>query len=180
MKFQSMFDAIHPDDRDRVVASFAASITAREPCTSTHRLLFPDGRIKIVQQYCETQFAADGTPLASSGTVQDVTDLVSAQSALRERAKEIRCLYDVFRATEQDDKSVEEICAAVAAILPPAWQHADVAAAQVRFENIEFSTAGFRETPWMQVAPFEAGGRSGDVTVAYLAARPVEDRKSVV
>ena len=173
MKFQAMFDAIHPDDRERVSASFAASITAREPCTSTHRLLFPDGRIKIVQQYCETQCADDGTPLASSGTVQDVTDLVSAQSALRERAREIRCLYDVFRATEQDDKSVEEVCAAVAAILPPAWQHADVAAAQVRFDGSEFSTAGFRETPWMQVAPFDAGGRSGDITVAYLAPRPV-------
>ena len=47
---------------------------AKTPYSIDHRLLFPNGRVKYVHEQCETVFDAEGKPLLSRGSVQDVTD----------------------------------------------------------------------------------------------------------
>ena len=47
------------------------------------RLLFADGRIKHVHEQGRSFYADDGTPLRSVGTVQDITQRVLAEQALR-------------------------------------------------------------------------------------------------
>jgi len=39
-----------------------------------HHLEMNDGRVKYLQERCETTFSADGTPLLSIGTVQDISE----------------------------------------------------------------------------------------------------------
>ncbi|MCU0933106.1 MAG: EAL domain-containing protein [Thiobacillaceae bacterium] len=72
--YQAFLDAIHPEDRARVDAAYQRSLETRQPYEITHRLLFPDGRVKYVRERCETRHAEDGRPLLSTGTVQDVTE----------------------------------------------------------------------------------------------------------
>ena len=74
---------IHPDDRDTVNAAYRESVDRHGFYEITHRLLFPDGRIKHVHERGETDYAGDGTPLRSFGTVQDVTDRVNAEQEVR-------------------------------------------------------------------------------------------------
>ena len=47
-----------------------------------HRLLMPDGRIKIVHERCETSYDGAGNPLQSAGTVQDITERKQAERNL--------------------------------------------------------------------------------------------------
>ncbi len=92
--YAAFLDAIHPDDRAAVDAAYSGSVASREPYAITHRLLFADGRIKTVEERGRTYYAADGTPLRSVGTVQDLTDLSQARAGAR-RGEAV--LESVFR-----------------------------------------------------------------------------------
>ncbi|MDE2078265.1 MAG: response regulator [Burkholderiales bacterium] len=72
--YEAFLAAIHPADRDAVNAAYTRSLDTREPYGITHRLLMPDGRIKYVQELCESFFDSDGKPLRSVGTLQDITE----------------------------------------------------------------------------------------------------------
>ncbi|HLP96972.1 MAG TPA: EAL domain-containing protein [Sideroxyarcus sp.] len=72
--YEAFLNAIHPEDRDKVNRAYTDSLTDRKPYQITHRLQMPDGRIKWVEERCSSTFAADGKPLRSIGTVQDVTE----------------------------------------------------------------------------------------------------------
>lgn len=81
--YEAFLAAIHPDDVARVDAAYTGSLKDRQPYLITHRLLMADGRVKWVEERAESDFAADGTPLVSRGTVQDITE----QVLLREEAE---------------------------------------------------------------------------------------------
>ena len=67
---------VHAEDRDAVDEAYRHSLRSRQSYEMVHRLEMSDGRIKFVEEKCETDFAADGTPLISRGTAQDVTERV--------------------------------------------------------------------------------------------------------
>ncbi len=85
--YEAFLNAIHPDDRDAVDEAYTDSLKSRASYQIHHRLLMKDGRIKYVQEKCETDFDADGKPLRSLGTVQDVTASMFAEKALSEQQK---------------------------------------------------------------------------------------------
>ncbi|MFA6233135.1 MAG: GAF domain-containing protein, partial [Bacteroidota bacterium] len=76
-EFGASYDAflrlIHPEDRERVDNAYTTSIINQRPYSIEHRLLFPDGRVKYVQESCETMYSDGGYPVLSIGTVQDIT-----------------------------------------------------------------------------------------------------------
>ncbi|MBE7460013.1 MAG: PAS domain S-box protein [Zoogloeaceae bacterium] len=81
--YEAFLALVHPDDRARVNAAVAEAVARRGDYEITHRLLFPDGRVKHVREHGLTEYAADGTPLRTVGTVQDVTAQVRAEEEIR-------------------------------------------------------------------------------------------------
>lgn len=81
--YEAFIDTVHPDDRELVNTAYTQSLRDRSPYNIVHRLQMRDGRVKHVREHCETEFGADGRPLRSLGTVQDVTDQRLAQEALQ-------------------------------------------------------------------------------------------------
>ncbi|MEW6133754.1 MAG: ATP-binding protein [Pseudomonadota bacterium] len=81
--YEAFLDAIHPDDRETVDHAYTESVKNRQPYDIEHRLLMKDGRIKYVNEKCETYYDADGTPLRSVGTVHDITERKLAEEELR-------------------------------------------------------------------------------------------------
>jgi len=79
---------VHPDDREAINAAYARSLQTRQPYEITHRLRMPDGRIKHVHERCQTDFSAEGKPLRSVGTVQDITERKLVEDALLEAKTE--------------------------------------------------------------------------------------------
>ncbi len=80
---EGFLHAIHPDDRDFVARAYQDSITNQSLYDIEHRLLMQDGRVKYVHERCETSYDAEGNPLRSLGTVQDITLRKSAEAALQ-------------------------------------------------------------------------------------------------
>jgi PAS domain S-box-containing protein/putative nucleotidyltransferase with HDIG domain len=83
--YQEFVNCIHPDDREAVNRAYTDSLQDHSPYQIEHRLQMKDGRIKYVLEKCKTTFSADGKPLLSLGTVQDVTVTMLAEHALREQ-----------------------------------------------------------------------------------------------
>ena len=81
--YQAFLNAIHPDDREAVNRVYKESLIDRKPYEITHRLLMSDGRVKWVHERCKTDFDADGKPLLSQGTVQDITERKLVEDSLR-------------------------------------------------------------------------------------------------
>jgi len=92
--YDAFLDAIHPDDRETVNMAYSDSLRTREPYNIRHRLRMADGRIKYVHEQCRSEFDADGTPLRSIGTVQDVTGQVLAEQSLQESRNLLQLVID--------------------------------------------------------------------------------------
>ena len=90
--YEAFLNAVHPDDRDRVNKAYTDSLVDREPYDIVHRLLFADGRIKFVNECCETRFDTGGKAIRSLGTVQDITEQKLAENTLRESEARYRAL----------------------------------------------------------------------------------------
>lgn len=78
--YEAFLAAIHPDDRDMVNTAYLQSLYNQEPYQIEHRLLMANGRVKWVQERCHTLFDAEGKPITSHGTVQDITDRVKVDA----------------------------------------------------------------------------------------------------
>ena len=93
--YEAFLNGIHPDDRDRVNQAYTNSLTTRAPYEITHRLKMSDGRIKWVEERCHSDFDAEGKPLRSVGTVQDITRLRKAELKLEQSESLFRTLAKV-------------------------------------------------------------------------------------
>ncbi|MBK8418753.1 MAG: PAS domain S-box protein [Anaerolineales bacterium] len=81
--YEGFLNVIHPHDRALVNDKYQNSLKTREPYHVDHRLLMPDGRVKWVHEACDTDFDAQGNPLISRGTIQDITERKQMEDALR-------------------------------------------------------------------------------------------------
>ncbi|PIP03233.1 MAG: hypothetical protein COX55_01185 [Zetaproteobacteria bacterium CG23_combo_of_CG06-09_8_20_14_all_54_7] len=85
--YEAFLNAIHPEDHEKVNLAYSNSLKNREPYDIVHRLLMKDGRIKYVNERCETDFDESGKPLRSTGTVQDITEMREVEEQLRQAQK---------------------------------------------------------------------------------------------
>lgn len=75
--------AIHPDDREKVLESEKrAEQTGLHDVE--HRIVLPDGTINYVHELARAETDADGQLLRMSGTIQDITERVTAEAKQRE------------------------------------------------------------------------------------------------
>lgn len=99
-----------------------------------------------------------------------------AQVQLRERIKELTCLYGIAKLVERAALSLEEILQGIVELLPSAWLYPEVASARIILDGHFYSTSGFRESPHKQVAHIVVdGSRRGYVEVDYAEAKPELD-----
>lgn len=97
----------------------------------------------------------------------------SSTFLLTERVKELNCLYMISRAFDKGTGDLPRALQMVADALPPAWQYPEIAAARITYREAEYTTPGFRVTPWMQECPLLVEGCvAGSVAVSYLEERP--------
>src|SRR5436190_14588887 len=80
-------EAVHPDDRDRIVAEAEACVAAALPFDFEYRLITADGRERWIWEKTAVQRDGQGRPLAVNGVMIDVTELHHAQEALIHEAE---------------------------------------------------------------------------------------------
>lgn len=95
---------------------------------------------------------------------------------LRERAKELHCLYSVHELLSRRDAPVAEICRGLVDALPPGWQYPSDCFARISLAGDVYQPADARETPWVQHADITVlEARIGAIDVYYTRGFPDAD-----
>ncbi|WP_455220800.1 PAS domain S-box protein [Kaarinaea lacus] len=81
--------AIHPDDREKLIASQKVIINEKRPCPMEYRVVRPDGTIRYVWGEGYLQFDDNNEIVSVVGTVQDITERKMAEAALRESEQKL-------------------------------------------------------------------------------------------
>jgi PAS domain S-box-containing protein len=77
------FGNIHPDDRERVEASFATALAAGSPFEIDYRVVHQDGRIRYLKDVARLAVPSDGSAPIVQGMSFDVTQLKQAEELFR-------------------------------------------------------------------------------------------------
>lgn len=78
-----LLDIIHPEDRPGVLAVLENARTGARDLVSEHRIIRPDGEVRwTLTLATPTAFAEDGSVVAATGVVQDLTDRKRSELAL--------------------------------------------------------------------------------------------------
>ncbi len=94
-------------------------------------------------------------------------------AALRERIKELDCLYEITRLSQRHDLALDDILSGACAIVARAWQHPETACARVTVGGRVFATRTVRRPAARQASPIRVRGEAvGRVEVCYLDKRP--------
>jgi two-component system NtrC family sensor kinase len=107
-----------------------------------------------------------------AGTIGLAVASRQAQWALRERVKELTCLYGIGRIAQLPGVSLGDAIQQIAELLPPAWQFPDIACARIILDGRVFATSGYQEGSYRQTAELTIDGKErGLIEVAYLKER---------
>jgi len=165
---------IHPDDRDRVSRDVHDAIARRDRVwQGEYRFLRGDGGVVEIEDRGCLIFDDTGDPVRFVGGMTDITARQQAQRALRDRIKELRCLYQVLDLTSDYTRSVADICRDVARILPQSLPHDDIAVARVAVDGVENRSERWREPAAALRLPIAAdNAAAGFVEIGYAEPRP--------
>ncbi len=122
--------------------------------------------------------ARPGWPGSDGARRRGRTDEATAkiEHDLRERIKELRCLYGIAQLVERCGDSLGRLLQAIADLIPPSWQYPDVTCARISLDGKQYTTDGFRATRWKQFADIAVSGENtGRVEVYYLKMMPDSD-----
>ncbi len=98
---------------------------------------------------------------------------LDTEAKLKERVKELTCLYKVVQMATQSDSPIDELLQGIAELLPAGWQYPEITAGRVTLDDRSFTSDGFRKTPYTQSAPIQFNGEKiGHIEVCYLEERP--------
>jgi len=106
----------------------------------------------------------------------DETDPAKIEIALRERIKELNCLYGISLLAEHYGDSIDDMLQKLVNILPPSWQYPEITCARIVFKGKTYKSRGFKITKWRQSSQILMYNEpAGEVEVLYLEERSPED-----
>ena len=95
---------------------------------------------------------------------------------LRERVKELVCLYNMSKLTKQLDVPIKHIFEKTLSYIPPGWQFPHITCARIFYKDMELKTMNFRESKWFLKAFIKEFGKNvGSIEVFYLEKMPDYD-----
>lgn len=99
-----------------------------------------------------------------------------AQWALRERIKELTCLYGIAKVASRPGMSTGQFLGEIVELLPPGWQYPGLAQARITLDGRPYMTSSFLESPYRQRSGILIRGiRRGEVEVVYTQEMPETD-----
>ena len=108
-------------------------------------------------------------PLHLISQIQDISDYKEVAKEkqrlahqLNERVKELRAVHDIARLLHDDEKPTSILLQEIVALVPGAWEAAELAGARIVFDGSEYKSQNFTAMGGTQSAHFTtAGGKYG-------------------
>jgi signal transduction histidine kinase len=110
---------------------------------------------------------------ANWGIGVDMTSCRRIEIELRERVKELSCLYKLSMLSNQPNLDLEDFFQQAVELLPESLQYPDITSARIIYEDRIFKTEAFTATPWMLSSNIHVRGRkAGLIEIYYREERP--------
>jgi len=104
------------------------------------------------------------------------TEPSKVEIELRERIKELNCLYGVSQLAERHLHSLDNLLQELVNFLTYSWQYPDITCARILFKGKTYQSDGFRVTNWRQSSRIYMYHEAvGEVGICYLEERPPAD-----
>jgi DNA-binding CsgD family transcriptional regulator len=104
------------------------------------------------------------------------TDPEKVELALRERIKELNCLYGISQLAERYLYSLDDLLQELVNFLPYSWQYPEVACARILFKGQTYTSDKFQVTNWRQSALIYMYHEAvGECAIFYLEECPPAD-----
>ena len=108
--FKTYLERVHPDDRQGVIEAAERAAQGSGIYDTEHRIVLPDGEVRIVHDRAKVVFDDAGSPSRMTGTMHDITDRKQAQDIISEILARLEALtsaaFDGF-AIFEDGKYLE-------------------------------------------------------------------------
>jgi PAS domain S-box-containing protein len=103
--YEAFLDSVHPDDREFVKRAVHEALFESKPYSIDHRIILPDGTIRIVHEQAEITFNEAGKPIRMIGTVQDLTDSKKAEDELKKSYEQLRELSAHLQSVREEERT---------------------------------------------------------------------------
>lgn len=90
----AFFRLVHVDDRKNLISAFDDALYKQIPLAVGYRIYLPDSSIRYVHEQAEVRYDDNSKPLRVIGTIQDITDRVSAERAMKRSAIQFRSTFE--------------------------------------------------------------------------------------
>ena len=106
----------------------------------------------------------------------DETEQPKVENALRERIKELNCLYGISQLAERHFNSLDDLLEELVNFIPHSWQYPGITCARIVFKENTYKSEGFKVTEWRQSSRIYVYSEPvGEVAVFYLEERQPAD-----
>ena len=100
---------------------------------------------------------------------------------LKERTKELKCIYGMTDLVEKPGITLDEIFRETIKLIPPAWQYPKITCARAKLLDKEFKTRNFKQAPWkISRAIFARGKKIGFLEAGYLKKSPKNRKRPFI
>ncbi|MBL7128112.1 MAG: PAS domain S-box protein [Ignavibacteria bacterium] len=102
-------------------------------------------------------------------------ELKKTQDSLKERIKELLCLYGIAEISKRTKITLAELYQEAVNLFPPSWQYPEITGGCINIEGKVYKTDNFKKTKWLQRADIRVKNEIvGAVEVCYLKEKPDE------
>jgi PAS domain S-box-containing protein len=123
------------------------------------------GRRFALWERADTVRSPDGTMLYGFGFMHDVSERRAAEvllsertRALRERVKELHCLYGISKLVGEPGSTLEGILQGVVELIPPALQYPEMTWARIELKNRQYRSDNYAQTRLKLAREIRVGG----------------------
>jgi PAS domain S-box-containing protein len=104
LNFKTFLNYIHPDDRKLAEKEVNEALYGR-PYNIEHRIVLPDGTIRVVHEQGEVTFGESDEPVQMLVTVQDITDRKQAEIELMNSREQLRNLSEHLQSVREEERT---------------------------------------------------------------------------
>jgi pyruvate,water dikinase len=104
------------------------------------------------------------------------TEQLMLINELKERAKELNCLYEIQELLIKPNITEEELLKGIVDVIPPGWQYPEICTARLTFKGSVYTSTNFSESEFVLSAQIKIQEEAiGLIEVFYTEERPICD-----